>query len=69
VSEEEIVQALHDLGRIGFYVEPTAAMAGAGLTALVRAGAIDPSDRTVVVLTGGGLKATQGILQLQGVQS
>jgi len=43
----------------GFYAEPTSAVAAAGLSRLLLAGAIGPDETTVVVLTGGGLKATQ----------
>jgi threonine synthase len=57
VEEDEIVAALRDLTRRGLYVEPTSAAAAAGLTRLVTSGAIRPGQRTVLVLTGSGLKA------------
>ena len=59
VSEEAIVEASRQLADSGLYAEPTSAVAAAGLTALLRRGAIGPQETTVVVLTGGGLKATQ----------
>jgi threonine synthase len=67
VSEAEIEGALAELGRAGLYVEPTSAIAAAGLTRLTETGAIRPDETTVLVLTGGGLKATQRIGELLGV--
>jgi threonine synthase len=68
VAEAEIVQALRDLARHGLYVEPTAAVAAAGLSRLLTAGVIRPQEQTVLVLTGSGLKAsatTGELLKLQ----
>jgi len=59
VSEESIIEASRKLAEGGLYAEPTSAVAAAGLSALLRDGAIGPEETTVVVLTGGGLKATQ----------
>ena len=64
VSEDEIVAALGALARKGFYVEPTSASAGAGLTQLLGSGAIKPDEATVLVLTGTGLKASEKIGEL-----
>lgn len=61
VSEEEIVAALRRFTRQGFFVEPTTAAAGAGLSRLIADGAIAPGQTTVVVLTGSGLKAADKI--------
>ena len=61
VGEDEIVPALRALGRLGLFVEPTAATAGAALTRLLREGTIHPQQTTVVVLTGHGLKAAERI--------
>jgi threonine synthase len=58
VEEAEIVQALRDLARLGLYVEPTSAVAAAGLSRLLTAGVIRPQEDTVLVLTGSGLKAS-----------
>jgi threonine synthase len=68
VAEEEIVPALADLGRLGLFVEPTAATAGAALTRLLRDGAIQPDQTTIVVLTGTGLKAAERIGELLGIR-
>jgi threonine synthase len=66
VSEAEIEQALFELARIGFYVEPTSALAAAAFTQLLERGAVQPTETTVLVLTGSGLKATQRIGELMG---
>jgi threonine synthase len=59
VSEEAIIAASQHLAQSGLYAEPTSAVAAAGLSQLLRRGAIQPEQTTVVVLTGGGFKATQ----------
>jgi len=58
VEEAEIVEALRGLARRGLYVEPTSAVAAAGLSRLLSAGVIRPQEDTVLVLTGSGLKAS-----------
>jgi threonine synthase len=67
VPEDAIGPALKRLGRLGLYVEPTAATAGAALSRLLAAGTISPSETTVAVLTGHGLKAAEKIGELLGV--
>ena len=69
VAEDEIVPALAALGKIGLFVEPTAATAGAALTRLLRDGTIRPDQMTVVVLTGSGLKAAERIGELLGLRT
>jgi threonine synthase len=66
VSEVEIERALFELSRIGLYVEPTSAIAGAAFTELLERGVIQPTETTVVVLTGAGLKTTRRIGELMG---
>ena len=68
VSEEQIVSALGALARMGFYVEPTCAAAGAGLTQLLASGTIRSDETTVMVLTGSGLKSSERIGQLLNLQ-
>jgi threonine synthase len=67
VSEAEIVGALGTLARRGLYVEPTCASALAGFDQLRASGRIRAGERTVVVLTGTGLKASERIGELLGV--
>lgn len=66
VSEEEIVSAVRGLASAGLYAEPTSAVAAAALSGLLGQGAIGPKETTVVLLTGGGLKATQRWGELVG---
>ena len=67
MSEAEIGQALRDLARQGVYAEPTSATAAAAWRSLIAAGTIGRDERTVVVLTGNGLKATSAIAELVGI--
>lgn len=67
VSESEIEFAHHDLARTGLYVEPTSASAAAALSKLLDTEVVSPEETTVLVLTGGGLKATQRIGELLGI--
>jgi threonine synthase len=69
VTEEEIVRALGALAKKGFYVEPTSAAAAAGLSQLIRRGAIRKDETTVLVLTGSGLKASERIGELLKLSS
>jgi threonine synthase len=64
VDEPEIVKALRALAGRGLYVEPTSAVAAAGLSRLWASGDIAAGDTTVVVLTGSGLKASATIGEL-----
>jgi threonine synthase len=67
VSENEIVSAVRELASAcGLYAEPTSAAAAAALARLLADGTIRSGERTVVVLTGSGLKATQRIGELLG---
>ena len=66
VPEGEIAPALLALGRLGLYVEPTAATAAAALSLLLDDGTIAPGETTVAVLTGHGLKASDKIAELLG---
>jgi threonine synthase len=64
VEEAEIVQALRELARRGLYVEPTSAVAAAGLSRLLASGVVRPQEYPVLVLTGSGLKASATIGEL-----
>jgi threonine synthase len=59
-----LIDALRELWRQGFYVEPTAAVGAAAFVAAVRAGRSIPDGDIVVYLTGFGLKATETIAGL-----
>ncbi len=64
IPEEGIRTALLDAARQGIYIEPTSATAVAATRRLLEQGAISPSDRIVILLTGNGLKATSAIGEL-----
>jgi len=56
VEENEIINAQQELGRMGFYVEPTSATVIAALDKLWKI--VKPNDIVVVGMTGTGLKGT-----------
>jgi threonine synthase len=64
VPEDRIAPALQALGRIGLFVEPTAATAAAAFSLLRADGTIALHETTVAVLTGHGLKAIDTIAGL-----
>jgi threonine synthase len=66
VPETEIAPALIRLGRLGLYVEPTSATVGAALSRLLADGTIHPSETTIAIITGHGLKAADKIGELLG---
>jgi len=67
VAEEEVAPALAALGRLGLFVEPTAATAAVALTRLLADRTIGAGQTTVVILTGSGLKAVDRIAELLGI--
>lgn len=60
VSEREILTALVEMGRNGWFMEPTSAAAFAGLEKC----SIDERETVVVPITGHGLKSTDKLLSL-----
>ena len=66
LSEAEIAAATLELAQLGVFVEPTAAQPAAAFRKLLETGAVTPEQRTVLVLTGSGLKATPRIAELLG---
>ncbi|MCM2387708.1 threonine synthase [Streptomyces albipurpureus] len=58
IPEDGIKAAVRALAAKGLYAEPTSATAAAAITTFAARGLIRPGDRTVVILTGSGLKAT-----------
>lgn len=66
LSEDEIVEALKTLAGKGLLAEPTSATAAAALEQLIRAKIIHPREKTVVILTGTGIKSAQVIADLFG---
>jgi threonine synthase len=68
LTEPEIGQAMLDLAAMGIYVEPTCAQVAAAFGKLLASGAVSAGQRTVLVLTGSGLKATPRIAELLGIK-
>ena len=64
VSEAEIGAACRDLARLGFFVEPSGAVAAAGLRSLAERGAWPAGQTAVVVLSGSGLKTPDRLAAL-----
>jgi threonine synthase len=63
VSDDEILSAIAQLGKVGIFAEPAGAAAYAGLVKAVRSGIIK-SDETVLVLnTGNGLKDVRAAMK------
>jgi threonine synthase len=58
VDENEIWQAFTELGRKGFFVEPSSAVAYAGYKKQLAHGEMPGDESAVIVLTGTGLKTT-----------
>lgn len=56
VSDEEILQAIAALGRVGIFAEPAGAAAYAGLVRAVAQGVVGREDPILVLNTGSGLK-------------
>jgi len=67
VSDDEILDAMRILAReAGVFAEPSGAAPLAGLRRSLREGAIDPSERIVVLVTGNGLKDVQSAIRATG---
>jgi threonine synthase len=62
VTEEEILIAWRDLARMGLYAEPSSAVAFACLAK--RALTEEELKRTVVILTGSGLKSRESVMEM-----
>jgi threonine synthase len=56
VSDDEIVSAIADLGRVGIFAEPAGATSYAGLVKARQMGMLQPEDPILVINTGSGLK-------------
>ncbi len=56
VSDQEILNAISALGKVGIFAEPAGATAYAGLVSAVETGIISTDDPVLVVNTGSGLK-------------
>lgn len=66
VSDEQILQAIAEIGPSGIFAEPAGATAYAGLVEAVEQGLIAPDDPVVVINTGSGLKDIKAAMQAAG---
>jgi threonine synthase len=63
VSDNEILSAIADLGRVGIFAEPAGAAAYAGLVKMASSGSLDPEAPVLVLNTGSGLKDVRAAMQ------
>jgi threonine synthase len=63
VSDEEIIRAISELGKVGIFAEPAGSAAYAGLIKAVASGVIFTDDPVVVINTGSGLKDVRSAMQ------
>jgi threonine synthase len=63
VSDEEILKAIAELGRVGIFAEPAGATAYAGLVKGAGSGVVGGEDPVLVLNTGSGLKDVRAAMQ------
>jgi len=63
VSDEEILKAIAELGKIGVFAEPAGATAYAGLVKAAASGIVGSEDPILVLNTGSGLKDVRAAMQ------
>ncbi len=67
VTDDEILMALRDLGRLtGVFGEPAAAAALAGLRRAMAQGIVERGQRVVLMVTGSGIKDTRSAIRAAG---
>jgi threonine synthase len=62
VPDEEIIQAIASLGKVGIFAEPAGSTAYAGLVKAKNSGLISDNDPVVVLNTGNGLKVIKSAM-------
>jgi len=63
VSDEEILSAIAELGRVGVFAEPAGATSYAGLVKAASSGVVGSDDHILVLNTGSGLKDVKAAMQ------
>jgi len=63
VTDDEIIKAIAELGKIGVFSEPAAAAAYAGLVKAAGSGVVGSDDPVLVLNTGSGLKDIRAAMQ------
>jgi len=66
VSDEDILKAIVDLGKVGIFAEPAGSTAYAGLVKAVKTGLIHPDEPVLVLNTGNGLKDVKSAMRAAG---
>lgn len=66
ISDEQILAAIADLGRVGIFAEPAGAASYAGLCRAVQLGMLEADDPVLVLNTGNGLKDVRAAMQAVG---
>lgn len=64
VSDEQILKAIAELGKMGVFAEPAGAAAYAGLVKAAGSGVVGSEDPILVINTGSGLKDIRAALQV-----
>lgn len=63
VSDEQILAAIPELGRVGIFAEPAGATSFAGVVQALKQGLIGPDDPVLAINTGSGLKDVRAATQ------
>ena len=63
VSDEEILSAIAELGKVGVFAEPAGATSYAGLVKAAAEGVVGGDDPILVLNTGSGLKDVKAAMQ------
>jgi len=63
VSDEEILSAIAELGKVGVFAEPAGATSYAGLVKAAASGVVGSDDPILVLNTGSGLKDVKAAMQ------
>ena len=63
VSDDEILKAIAELGKVGIFAEPAGAAAYAGLVKGTGSGVVGSEDPILVLNTGSGLKDVRAALK------
>ena len=66
VEDEQILQAIADLGKVGIFAEPAGAASYAGFKKALQTDIIDCNDPVLVINTGSGLKDIRAAVQAVG---
>jgi threonine synthase len=63
VSDDEIVSAIAELGKVGIFAEPAGATSYAGVVKAIQTGLLKPDEPVMVINTGSGLKDVRAVMQ------